>query len=59
MSVAPLVPSDQAVNAQEALAELTGQPHAKFDWIQFVLFLVAFLCFTGAAILWMHSGQTP
>ena len=31
----------------------------KIDWWQLVMFLVALICFTGAAILWTHAGATP
>jgi hypothetical protein len=28
----------------------------KIDWLQLLLFLLALLCFTAAALLWAHSG---
>jgi hypothetical protein len=41
------------------MAVAQDKAQTKVDWWQFLLFVLAFLCFTGAAILWAHSGQTP
>jgi hypothetical protein len=41
-----------AVQVPTAVAE----DKSKIDWWQLVMFLIALLCFTGAAILWTHSG---
>jgi hypothetical protein len=32
-------------------------PKQQIDWWQLVMFLLALLCFSGAAFLWTHSGQ--
>jgi hypothetical protein len=48
-----------AVAQTQDVAQTQNKAQSKIDWWQLVMFLVALLCFTGAAILWTHSGQTP
>jgi hypothetical protein len=58
MAIAPLLPNQRAGGA-DALPALERNAPSKIDWVQLLMFLFALLCFSGAAILWIHSGQTP
>ena len=58
MAVAPLLHNQQA-SRPEALPTLEHKAQTQIDWVQLLMFIFALLCFTGAAILWTHSGQTP
>jgi hypothetical protein len=57
MAVAPFYPNDRAAIGGDALAPPEQKEQSKIDWWQLAMFLLALLCFAGAAILWMHSGQ--
>jgi hypothetical protein len=58
MAGVSLYPNDSPTGG-ETIAPLEPRANDKIDWLQLAMFILALLSFTGAAILWLHSGPTP
>lgn len=53
----PLVAAqDPIATAREPMVVGQDNIQGKIDWWQLVMFLLALLCFTGAAVLWTHAS---
>lgn len=50
------IAQDPLVVGHDPVVVAGSKASNKIDWLQVILFIFSLLCFTGAAILWMHSS---